>query len=117
MFGVGFGSFSKFNIGKSDIQRFITMCVEADKEEDEEKILQIADDALSKHIKGIGIAAVSQVLHCIKPEIFPILNSGSSMGMNVYVNLLGIKLDHPTDTTKYVKNTRIIRDFRDANFP
>ncbi len=115
MFGTGFKSFGKFNMEKKDVQRFVAMCVAVQREDDEEGALRVAEEALKESMKGVGIAAVSQVLHCIKPFVFPILNGGKKWGIGAY-NILGLELDHPTDTTRYVKNTRKIRDFRNANF-
>ena len=115
MFGSGFSSFVKFKAKNKDYADFISNCAKILHEEDEEKILDIANEALNKPIQGLGIAAVSQILHCLKPYVFPILNQGSGAGIEGFKKL-GIKLKEPTNPTKYVQNTRIIRDFRNKYF-
>lgn len=115
MFGSGFSSFAKFEAENKEYADFIGRCTEILHEEDEEKILEIAEEALKKPIRGLGIAGVSQILHCLKPFVFPILNRGEGSGIEAYKQLK-VPLTKPYDTTKYVQNTRIIRDFRNKHF-
>ncbi len=116
MFGTGFLSFSKFDMKNEDIARFISMCIDIQNEDDEEKVLRIAERGLGQRIKGLGVGAVSQILHCIKPDVFPILNSGKSMGREVYTKLLNLPLVNPHDPTRYIENVRMIREYRNTNF-
>ncbi len=115
MFGVGFASFAKFKTESKNYAEFIDMCTKILDEEDEEKIFNLVEETLKEPIQGVGIATVSQILHCLKPFVFPILNQGEGAGIAVY-RKLGIKLVTPNDTTKYIENVRRIKEFRDNNF-
>jgi len=115
MFGSGFGSFIKFETHSKKYGTFIEMCTKILDEEDEEKIFEIAEGTLKEPIPGLGIAAVSQILHCLKPNVFPILNQKESAGIAVYKKL-GIDIIAPQDPTKYIENTRRIKEFRDRHF-
>ena len=116
MFGSGFSSFAKYDAENEAYANFIIICIEILDEEDEEVIFDKVENVIKKPIRGLGIAGASQILHCLKPFIFPILNKGEGYGIDVYKKL-GVNLIQPEKTTNYVKNTRIIRDFRNKYFP
>ncbi len=115
MFGSGFGSFSKFKAESQGYRDFIIACTKILNEDDEERIFEITEEALSEKIPGLGIASVSQILHCLKPFVFPILNQGTNAGLYAFKKL-GIKLKEPSNPKKYIENVRAIKQFRDQHF-
>lgn len=114
MFGTGFKTF----VGKcsaSDSKKFIDLCAELSREttdtpDDSEKAFGIAEAPLKSGMKGIGAATASVILHCLRPNIFPILNSGIGL-----YKALGIKLKREKDITAYIDNCRAIRSFLKDN--
>ncbi|WP_213975560.1 hypothetical protein [Tepidanaerobacter acetatoxydans] len=74
----------------------------------------MAEKVLSEDIRGMGIASVSQILHCIKPYVFPILNDADDAGIAAYKKI-GLNLNKPGDITHYIENIRLIKKFRDEN--
>lgn len=114
MFGTGFQTFNRKEYKIEDYQRFHKMCVDISSLEDKDKILLIAENSLKEKMKMIGCAVVSQILHCLKPEIFPIINGNQGKGTDNYQRL-GIELENPDETTYYIINTKKIIKFRDDN--
>lgn len=113
MFGTGFYSFA----GKTDcasVQSFIKMCISISHMQDTEQMFDLCAKVFTDEFKGMGAAAASQVLHCLKPTVFPVLNSNSGYD-NIY-NYLGVKLDNKGSIQSYIDNCRIIKEFRDKYF-
>ena len=113
MFGTGFYSF----VDKTDnasVQNFVRMCISITHMQDEDRIFDYCDEVFTDEFKGMGAAAASQVLHCLKPTVFPILNSNSGYD-NIY-EYLGVKLDNKGSIQTYIDNCRAIKKFRDTNF-
>lgn len=115
MFGAGFGTFSSGSCDLDTAKEFISLMVAISKMTEEDEILDYLEEELKKEYKGIGIASFSQVLHCLKPYIFPIVNGNMGKGTTVYFKL-GIKLDKNITPKNYIANIRKIRDFRNNNF-
>lgn len=73
-----------------------------------EKYYAMLEPVFSKEFKGLGAASASQILHCFKPYIFPILNSASKEFYN------GWGLKDVTKLSNYIENCRkinkILRD-------
>jgi len=114
MFGTGFLSFKGKGMSKkADTKIFISLCKEIQNEQDENKIFQIAENVFKNDINGLAAASASQILHCLKPNIFPILNK---RGMQVYVEEFNLPLEDPKSLVTYISNVRKIRDFRNNNF-
>lgn len=118
MFGSGFGTFAR---GKSipapdQVSRFIKLCIQINRlsKNDEDGALDLAEKALSKKIPNLGAASASEILHCLRPGTFPIINS--NQGNEDPFVYLGINLKNKSDLTNYVSNTRKIKAFRDENF-
>lgn len=110
IFGAAIFKFSKTS--DEDARQFLGMCIEIFSEKDVNKMFAIVENSLKNSLKGIGIATVSQILHCLKPTIFPVLNNAvREMGK------LHLQLENPKDITRYVANTKIIEKFRDENLP
>ena len=117
MFGTGFATFNRNGgVAKKDVQRIIALCVSVFTEPDEDRCLELAADVLKVHMFGIGIATVSQILHCLKPTIFPVFNSGGESGIEVYKKGLGVNISRANATTSYISNVKKVRDFRNKNF-
>jgi len=116
MFSSGFSTFKMKEVDQERASReFIQMVIEISDEHDEEHILSIAEKYLEKPWKGFQAATLSVFLHCLKPTVFPIVNGNLGVGGALY-EALGIKLNNYTKANSYIANSRIIRDFRDANF-
>lgn len=113
MFGTGFFSFEG-KIKNEDVATFIKMCIDISDLDDDEEIFKICDKVLSKDIKGMGVASCSQILHCLKPFVFPIINGAQKKGC--VFSKLGIVLLDRNSLKTYIDNCRLIKIFRDANF-
>lgn len=111
MFGTGIGT---LKVNKEDIKKIISLCTTIIDMNNEEIILTTVEKVLKEDIKGLGIASVSQMLHCIKPCVFPILNAADDSGIDSF-RKLGVELIKPTVLTYYIENTRRIKKFRDEN--
>ncbi len=98
------------------VSRFIKLCIQINRlsKNDEDGALDLAEKALSKKIPNLGAASASEILHCLRPGTFPIINS--NQGNEDPFVYLGIKLKNKSDLTNYVSNTRKIKAFRDENF-
>ena len=113
MFGTGFYSFR----GKTTEQYakdYISMCVEISNMHDDNAIFDCAEKVLTNDFKGMGAAAASVVLHCLKPCTFPILNG--NMGTDNIFEAAGIKLIRKREIGTYISNCRLIKAFRDKYF-
>ena len=86
--------------------------------DDAEEKLQLAEEAFRNPIKGIKSGTASQILHCIDPYTFPILNG--HQGRDSLYCLLKIGLpespDLRNDLTRYVSHCRTIRNYRAENY-
>lgn len=114
MFGTGFFTF-KNKIEEVDARKFIMFCIGVKDINDEEEIFRKAEELLKDDIRGMGLASVSQILHCLKPYIFPIINGGGDAGLKVY-QMLGVDLVKPKELPYYIENVRRIKAFRDKHF-
>ncbi|MDD2503849.1 MAG: AAA family ATPase [Clostridia bacterium] len=109
MFGTGFYSFRS---DKENARKFLLLCIELNRIDDEDKLLNIAEEALKTGIKGMQTASASIVLHCLKPDVFPIINSAMIENVAILVSE-GVDLHKPYELTNYIHNARIIKKFRD----
>ncbi|AWK51607.1 hypothetical protein DIC82_11480 [Clostridium beijerinckii] len=115
MFGTGFMTFKKPGNDENSAKEFIKLCTDIVDMDEEEEILSRTEQTLKNQIKGIGIGSLSTFLHCLKPFIFPIINGKEGQGTTTYEKL-GIKLEKPKDTSNFIKNIRIIKEYRDKYF-
>lgn len=115
MFGSGFFTFKKFESEEwtKQIREVIKMFVDIRKLTDDEEIFDIAENILKQPIKGLQAASVSIILHCLKPDTFPILNGNEGMG-DIF-DALGIDLLYKKSAQTYIENCRKIKKFRDEN--
>ncbi len=98
---------------KSTAQNFIRMLIEISKLEDTDEIYRVAEEGLAKNLKGIKAAIASQILHLLKPNVFPILNK---VGQG-YKNIVGLPITKEDDIHQYIRNAKIIKKFRDSELP
>lgn len=113
MFGTGFFTFrGKTSI--ADAIKFIKLCIDIINIDDENIILNKTHEVLKNDIRGMGIASVSQILHCLKPFVFPIINGSGDAGLKVY-NALGVDLIKPKELPYYIENVKKIKKFRDES--
>ncbi len=110
MFGTGIG---KIKVSDQDSRNFIKLCIEILNNDNEDENIDAVGKLLKDDIKHLGTASLSQILHCLKPNTFPILTSNT---IDKIFTRLGIKLIEPNKITKYAENTRIIRKFKNRNF-
>lgn len=113
MFGTGFYTFK----GKTTDQcakDFVRMCVDVLALEDEDAIFDRVEQVLAHDFRGMKAASASVVLHCLNPDVFPILNG--NMGTDNIFEAAGVKLKKRTEVSTYIVNCRAIRAFRDKNF-
>ncbi len=113
MFGTGFFTFQNKTTSK-DVREFIAMCVDILPMEDEGKMFARAERVFTGSMKGMQAASASMVLHCLKPFVFPILNS--MMGHRNVYEVLGVPLSRTYYLDAYIDNCRKIKKFRDQNF-
>lgn len=114
MFGTGFMTFNN-NMNNKDVIKFLKMCVDIQDLEDIDEIFEKVEMVLKDGIKGMGVASVSQILHCLKPFIFPIINGAMKNDTKVYEKL-GIELQKPVSEDNYINNSRIIQNIKNEKF-
>lgn len=114
MFGTGFMKFEG-KLNEDDARKFLSLCIELQKTDDEEVMYNEAGKVLRRGIKGFGVATVSQILHCLKPFTFPIINGAMHKGTLVY-DKLAIELKKPVSESNYIENSKIIKKFKDTNY-
>lgn len=116
MFPSGFSTFKTKDGDQERASReFIQMVIEISDGIDEEHMLSVAEKYLEKPWKDIQATTISQFLHCLKPNVFPIINGNLGVGSALY-EALDIKLKNYSKANSYIANARIIRDFRNENF-
>lgn len=111
MFGTGFLSFN----GKStdeDAKNFLSLLIKTKDLSGEEKIFDILEEGFKNGISGIQAGSASMMLHCLKPRMFPILNGAVAESI-IILEGTGVVLNKANQLTHYIKNTRIIKAFRD----
>lgn len=77
--------------------------------------LDLVTDTLKERVKDIGPATVTQILFCLKPNDFPIVNG--NQGEDIYESL-GVDIEPSVyiDITKYSSNVERIQQYRDDNY-
>lgn len=105
---------AKIKTNKEISQMFITMLIAISKIDNTDDIFRIAEECLTKDMRGLGAGIVSQILHLLKPNLFPVLNRPGQEG---YTNKIGLSLFKAKDIHYYIRNARIIKNFRDNELP
>lgn len=110
MFGTG--TFT-IDVSNKIANEILTSFTDILKMEDYRKIFDRVESVFKKGCKGFGAGMASQILYCIKPEIFPVCNS---QGRNHYKRL-GVNLTaYPDRLENYIENVKRIMKFRDDHF-
>lgn len=114
MFGSGTKTFNTQKISppqKSEIINFFKLIIKIiESEEDINNIINIMKESNLK-MKGFKKGYISQFLHCIKPNIFPIVNS---WGIEIYNNLK-VKIDKDNSINGYITDMKTINKFMKDN--
>ena len=113
MFSTGLSSFVS-KTDKDSVQHFIIMCADILELDDDNLIFDRAELLFHDGFKGMAAGAASQVLHCLKPFTFPIMNK--NMGYGNICEEFGVELKKKTDIRTYITNCRSIKAFRDKEF-
>ena len=103
---------NNLTLWNQQIREFIAMLIDISHMNDDEEIFERAESIFNKGIRGLQAGTASQILHCLKPNTFPILNSVGRKGYST----LGVFLQKPLELKYYIVNCRNIKRFRDANF-
>ena len=123
MFGAGFQSVVgaasikldnqvQIDIWNRQIRDFISMLADISHMNNDEEIFVRAEGVFSKGVRGLQAGTASQLLHCLKPNTFPILNSVGRVGYLA----LEVSLQKPAELKYYIVNCRNIKRFRDSHF-
>lgn len=114
MFGTGFMTFQGKLI-REDAQKFLKLCVDIKDIYNINEIFEKVNLVLKEKIDWLGVASISQILHCLNPYVFPILNGAMGYNTKIY-DELNINLEKPIEGSNYIQNTKIIKKIRDENF-
>lgn len=110
MFGSGKMTFKNDNPKKEEVIKFIKLIIDINNEKDDKKIIDILANSKFE-MSGLKKGMLSQFLHCIKPNIFPIVNS---WGIEIY-NKLEVKIDKDNTINGYLNDIKNIKNFMDEN--
>lgn len=108
MFGTGKG---ELNITKENAAHLFNLLIKIFDTQDETECLKVVKSELKEKIDGVEDATVSQILHCIKPKVFPVFNGGTP---KEFFKELG--LDIKPGIINYWKNVVKLKSFRDYFF-
>lgn len=118
MFRRAIGTFNKQNsVSKDGAKRIVKLFADvAIATSDDEKIL-LVEKAFAKPIKGFQNGVASQILHCLDPYVFPIINSHEGRDSLYSLFEIGIPKNSSmrNDLTRYAEYCKKIRAFRDAS--
>ncbi len=116
MFGTGFKTFDRGSFDVKDARKLISLCIDISKLSNEETILNNTEKVLNNFSGMVGATgSISQMLHCIHPTIFPVLNNAEYGGRKGFEEL-GVTFNRVDKTKNYIQNVRVVRDFRNENF-
>lgn len=110
MFGTAFRSVSAVSNDVSTARDFIAMLVGL-LNKSEEELYSFVDSTLkNKPLLGLQAGVISQVLHCLFPTVFPIVNS---WGREIF-DALRLRLVKADKKTTYISNCETIKKYRDT---
>ena len=112
MFGTPKMTFKNDSPDKSEIIKFFKLIIEIKNADNNlAKIIEIMEKSKFK-MAGLKKGMLSQFLHCIKPNIFPIVNS---WGIKIY-DRLEVKIDkNKKEISDYINDIKNINDFKTKN--
>ena len=110
-------------ISKDSAGNFITLCTrvfELLQSDEREQALEVLDEGLKEpnheHIRGMA----SEILHCLDPDVFPVLNGEGDSKSNIKRIWVALGMEEKLgkfDCQSYVRNTKNLQRFRDTNYP
>lgn len=107
------------HISDDSARNFIILCtlvfelLQLDKRE---QALEVLNEGLRKNDhKGIGKGFSSDILHCLDPDVFPILNDSQDNGTTIY-EALGVEFKSICPEN-YVENIGRLQRYRDKFYP
>lgn len=111
MFSSGFHTFN--TKVKDDTPRgFIDLLIQIKALTNEHDIYEKAKEILNLDLAGIGVATVSEILHCLKPELFFISNNKVSH----VVKLIDASLDDSGTIEAYLNNCEPLKQHISSNY-
>ena len=111
MFGTPKMTFKDYLPDKLEIINFFKLIIKIiESKEDINNIINIMKESNLK-MKGFKKGYISQFLHCLKPNIFPIVNS---RGIKIY-NKLEVKIDKDDTINGYINDIETINKFVKEN--
>lgn len=118
MFTSAMGTYNRENsVPIRDAQKLIKLFADLSESLSEEEKIELVEQAFTGPIKWFKNGTASQILHCIDPFTFPIING--HQGRDSLYTLLGIDIpfnkDKRNDLTRYAEYCREIKRFRDEN--
>lgn len=123
LFTMGEGRLSKKKISDTSARNFIAICVDVkrllDSGDANAAISSLENELKIKDLKGIGPGMTADILHCLNPQTFPILNNSEGNGLVIY-RALGCDLrrqDQSDHKERYAQNAKAVRTYRDTYFP
>lgn len=119
MIGSGFHNFNrpKANGSKPDPnlpRKVIEILVNIIKLKTSDEIYNYIKTNQNQKIDGMGIASFSNMAHCLKPELFPIINTNEGYG-NLF-SLLDIDYQEPKTLGEYATESQKIKKYLNDNF-
>lgn len=111
MFGTGFMTF-KGKSTKEDAKTFISLMVQIKDLDNDEEVFNILEEGFKDEIGGIQAGAASMMLHCLKANMFPIIN-GAVIKSIVILEGMDFVLNNGSKLINYIENARILKEFRD----
>ena len=114
LFGTGNFTFKQYEsiITQDEILKFFKLIIGINNIGNTNKnIYDILKEYKDLNIKGLKKGSLSQFLHCIKPNVFPILNS---IGKNIYKKI-GVEIDRDDYFSGYINDIKNINKFMEEN--
>ena len=111
MFGSGFFSF-KSKVAIDTPKKILDLLVIMFSLNSDEEIIAKSLELGNLDLSGLGLASISEILHCLWPNVFPISNNR----VNHIFDLLGFSLNNSGSISAYLENVSKIKSFRDFNF-
>ena len=114
MFGTGYYSMKKGESYPSaeKVKAIIELLIKIKNTDSEDEAFKILESKTPSNITNLGTASLSQILHCLKPYYFPVLNKKSIRDYKE----LDINIQNPKDFRNLAENYRKIKEFRDKHF-
>ena len=116
-----FGSFDKgpngHGLPREDIPRFLQVIVDAYIASNAEKAIDCVREIVGNGIKGVGSGSLSQILHLLHPEFFPILNAHEGRDSIFYALGVVKKKGDLKNVAKYADCCEAIGRWRDEFYP